>query len=72
MLLLFLFRLWERLVVDFFDLKGKKYFIVVENYLRWIEVKVLLSELFGLVIKVLIEIFLIYGILDLLVFDDGL
>ena len=62
---------WERLGMDLFQLKGKSYLLVVDYYLRWVEVKRLHNQLAATVISALKEIFTAHGIPDLVISDNG-
>ena len=58
--------------MDLFEYQGKIFLIVVDHYLRWMEIKPLSSNQHAeIVIRALKEIFAVHGIPDLGASDNG-
>ena len=64
-------RPWQRLGMDLFELNGENYFLAVDYYSRWIEVKHLTFQTSKAIIKHLKAIMSVHGIPDVIVSDNG-
>jgi len=63
-------RPWGRIATDLFALNGKVYFIVMDYYSRWFEVKELRNETSKVVIQALKELFAFHVIPGLIISDN--
>jgi len=55
-------RSWLRIAIYLIELNGKDFFIVIDYYSRWFEIKDLRNETSQVVIQTLKELFAIHGI----------
>jgi len=62
---------WEKIATDLFELKGITYLLLVDYYLRFIEVVKLSATTTKSVISAMMPIFARYGIPDVIVSDNG-
>ena len=62
---------WDRLGTDLFELDKKNYVVIVDYASRWFEIKQLLHTTSKDVIKALREVFVIHGIPNEVVSDNG-
>ncbi|KAB0801764.1 hypothetical protein PPYR_03950 [Photinus pyralis] len=63
---------WSRLHVDFFGpIQGQQFFIVVDSYTKWLEVKCVKTTSSGCAIQVLRELFATHGVCDVIVSDNA-
>lgn len=64
--------LWQEVSVDFCEVGGSYLFVVIDNYLRYLEVQFLYFILVKVVIFYLDCIFFIFGIFKVFCLDNGL
>ena len=64
-------RPWQRVHVDFLEIKGQQFFLLVDSYSKWLEVVPMDSTTAQATISVLNTIFSRYGFPDKIVSDNG-
>ena len=62
---------WQRVHVDFLEIKGQQFFLLVDSYSKWLEVVPMDSTMAQATISVLNTIFSRYGFPDEIVSDNG-
>ncbi|XP_015748886.1 PREDICTED: uncharacterized protein K02A2.6-like [Acropora digitifera] len=62
---------WERISMDLFEYKGRRYFITVDCYSRWVEIKLLTTQTAKSVITAAKELFSTHGIPDIVISNNG-
>ena len=58
-------RPWERISMDLFEYGGRTYFITVDYYSRWVEIKLLTTQTAKSVITAAKQLFSTHGIPDI-------
>ena len=64
-------RPWQRVHVDFLEIKGQHFFLLVDSYSKWLEVVPMDSTTAQATISVLNTIFSRYGFSAKIVIDNG-
>lgn len=62
---------FERVHIDFFSYENTQFFILIDTYLRWIDVKIMTNTKCARVIEVLRTVFAYFGLPKTVVADNG-
>lgn len=62
---------WERVHVDYFELEGKDYLVLVDTYSKWVNEELMTSTTSAKTIDTLRSWFAVFGLPETLVSDNG-